>query len=140
MKHKSRGDATSRVSPTRLSTPSSPLDRPRTSSGKRFESRPPELSPIYNMNAEDALGQFSYGPATQTTVVTTTTTTTTNFPPLMLRAPRNLHDLDPKLYPLAGSPTPSTIRRLAFEVDGMSTTFQEAEDTLQAIEQVRSSL
>ena len=136
MKNKPRGDSAFQPSRARKSTSPSPHGRPRTSSGKQSENIPPEPPHMYSMNAEDTLGQFSYGPATQTTVVTTTTTTTTNFPPLMLRAPRNLHDLDPKLYPLAGSPTPTSIKKLAFEVDGMSTTFEEAEDTLQAIEQV----
>ena len=89
------------------------------------------------MDPRDTVGQFSYGPATQTTVVTTTTTTTTEFPPLVLRAPRHLNDLDPKLYPLASSPTPSSIKRLSFEIDGRSTTFLEADDTIETVQKVR---
>ena len=89
------------------------------------------------IQSEDTLGQFSYGPATQTTVVTTTTTTTTKFPPLMLRAPKHLRDLDPKIYPLAASPTPKSIKKLSFEVDGKPTTFEEADDTLETFEKVR---
>ncbi len=87
---------------------------------------------------EDVLGQISYGPATQTTVVTTTTTTTTNFPPFVLKAPQYLHDLDPKQYPLAASPTPQSIKKLCFEVEGKPTIFEEADDTLDTIEKVGS--
>ncbi|KAL9127091.1 MAG: hypothetical protein Q9217_003966 [Psora testacea] len=83
--------------------------------------------------SEDTLAQFSYGPATQTTVVTTTTTTTTKFPPFMLKAPKHLHDLDPKQYPLAASPTPESIKKLWFEIEGRPAIFEEADDTLQTI-------
>ena len=85
---------------------------------------------------DDVLGQFSYAPATQTTVVTTTTTTTTKFPPILMKAPQHLYDLDPKLYPLASSPTPTSIKRLCFDVDGTPTLFQEADDTLETLEKV----
>ena len=88
-------------------------------------------------NAEDTLGQFSYGPATQTTVVTTTTTTTTEFPPLMLPAQRHLQDLDPKMYPLAASPTPPSIRKLHFSIEGKPATFEEARDTVAFVKKVR---
>ena len=95
--------------------------------------------PESKIKSEDTLGQFSYGPATQTTVVTTTTTTTTKFPPLMLKAPKHLRDLDPKIFPLAASPTPKSIKKLSFEVEGRPTTFEEADDTLEALEKVRRS-
>ena len=94
---------------------------------------------LEGIRPEDILGQFSYAPATQTTVVTTTTTTTTNFPPIMMKAPEHLFDLDPKLYPLASSPTPTSIKRLRFDVDGTPTLFQEADDTLETLEKVRES-
>ena len=92
--------------------------------------------PLEGIRPEDVLGQFSYAPATQTTVVTTTTTTTTNFPPIMMKAPQHLYDLDPKLYPLASSPTPTSIKKLCFDVDGTPTLFQEADDTLETLEKV----
>ncbi|KZF24906.1 WD40 repeat-like protein [Xylona heveae TC161] len=82
------------------------------------------------------LGQFSYAPATQTTIVTTTTTTTTSFPPLMIRPPRNVDELDPKLYPLAASPTPSSIRRFCFNHGGMPTFFREADDPTDDLEKM----
>lgn len=94
------------------------------------------LQPLEGIRSDDVLGQFSYAPATQTTVVTTTTTTTTNFPPIMMKAPKHLYDLDPKLYPLASSPTPTSIKKLCFDVDGTPTLFQEADDTLETVEKV----
>ena len=94
------------------------------------------VQPLEGIRPDDVLGQFSYAPATQTTVVTTTTTTTTNFPPIMMKAPQHLYDLDPKLYPLASSPTPTSIKKLCFDVDGTPTLFQEADDTLETLEKV----
>lgn len=79
-----------------------------------------------------------FAAATQTTVVTTTTTTTTAFPPLMMKGPHHLSDLDPKMYPLASSPTPQSIKKLFFDVEGRPTMFQEADDTLEALEKVKN--
>jgi len=87
-------------------------------------------------STDEVLGQFSFAPATQTTVVTTTTTTTTSFPPLMMRAPTHLYRLDPKLYPLAASPTPQALKKLSFEAGGRRTLFQEAENAAQALQTV----
>ena len=84
----------------------------------------------------DILAQFSFAPATQTTVVTTTTTTTTKFPPLVLKGPQHLYNRDPKFYPLASSPTPHSIKNLHFDLGGRPTTFQEAEDSLETIRKV----
>ena len=97
------------------------------------------LQPLEGIRPDDVLGQFSYAPATQTTVVTTTTTTTTNFPPILMKAPQHLFDLDPKLYPLASSPTPISIKKLCFDVDGTPTLFQEADNTLETLEKVCTS-
>ncbi|KAF2431640.1 WD40 repeat-like protein [Tothia fuscella] len=90
-----------------------------------------------------ALGQLSYAPATQTTVITTTTTTTTQFPPLILREPKNLSDRDPKKYPLAASPTPAALKDFCFDVDGMPAYFHEeevVEDSLNEYKQRHNSL
>lgn len=81
------------------------------------------------------MGQLS---ATQTKVVTTTTTTTTSFPPLLLNPPLHLHDMDPKQYPLAAAPTPASMKKFSFNVGGSRTTFEEADDSLMNIAQVRS--
>ncbi|GAB7363781.1 hypothetical protein MBLNU230_g4349t1 [Neophaeotheca triangularis] len=74
------------------------------------------------------LAQLSFGPATQQTVVTTTTTTTVSLPPLIMNPPKNLTERDPKHYPLAYSPTPQSLKRFAFDVNGKPTTFHESED------------
>ena len=86
---------------------------------------------------DSTVGQFSFAPATQTTVVTTTTTTTTNFPPFVMRAPRCLRNLDPKSYPLASAPTPDSLKEICFTMDGQSVTFREPEDSQGALDQVR---
>ncbi|KIW93160.1 uncharacterized protein Z519_05765 [Cladophialophora bantiana CBS 173.52] len=87
------------------------------------------------VDADSLLGQFSFAPATQTTVVTTTTTTTTKFPPFLMRPPRQMKDLDLKQYPLAASPTPTSLKKIHFEIGGKHTIFREAEDTTLALEE-----
>jgi F-box and WD-40 domain protein CDC4 len=82
------------------------------------------------------LGQLSYAPATHTTVVTTTTTTTTSFPPILLSAPRSLKERDPKVYPLASSPAPESIRRFCFDVAGTQARFSEADNVEQSLQEV----
>jgi hypothetical protein len=89
---------------------------------------------------EDVLGQFSHAPATQTTTVVTTTTTITNLSPLWMKAPQHLYYLDQKLVLFAASPTPYPIKELCFDVDGRPTLFQEADKTLQTLEEVSASI
>ena len=89
------------------------------------------------LDTDEVLGQFSFAPATQTTIVTTTTTTTTSFPPLMMKAPTHLYKLDAKMYPLAASPTPQALKKLSFEAGGRQTVFQEAENAAQTLRTVR---
>lgn len=74
------------------------------------------------------MASLSFGPATQQTVTTVTTTTTVSLPPLIMRPPKDLFDRDPKQYPLAFSPTPHTIKRFCFDVNGRPTVFHESED------------
>jgi len=94
------------------------------------------MRPINDASQHDTLGQLSFAPATQTTVVVTTTTTTTNFPPFVMRTPSQLHDLDPKLYPLAATPTPQSMKRFCFDIDGKPTFFREAEATGETLQEV----
>ncbi|OAL36723.1 hypothetical protein AYO20_04055 [Fonsecaea nubica] len=89
------------------------------------------------VESDTLLGQFSFAPATQTTVVTTTTTTTTKFPPFIMRPLRRTKDLDLKQYPLAASPTPASLKKIHFEIGGKHTIFREAEDTTLALEQLQ---
>lgn len=84
----------------------------------------------------DVVGRFSLAPATQTTVVTTTTTTTTKFPPLVIKAPRNLQDRDPKHFPLARLRTPESLKRVQFRVGDQAAFFQEADDPVGAFNEV----
>ncbi|KAH9862513.1 hypothetical protein IAQ61_009930 [Plenodomus lingam] len=72
------------------------------------------------------MGQFSFAPATKTTVVTTTYTTTTTFPPICINAPGNLSQRDPKEYPLAHAQAPESIRKFYFESGGELACFEEA--------------
>ncbi|KAL8855115.1 MAG: hypothetical protein Q9221_000021 [Calogaya cf. arnoldii] len=85
----------------------------------------------------DFLGKISLAPATQTTVVTTTTTTTTEFPPLVIKAPRNVHLLDPVDYPLARLPTPVSLRNVQFTVGNQTASLKEADDTIKSLHEVR---
>ncbi|OGM50024.1 cell division control protein Cdc4 [Aspergillus bombycis] len=94
-------------------------------------------SGLDNVPKTGSVGQFSFAPATRTTVVTTTTTTTTTFPPLFIKPPRATRELDPKLYPLASSPTPSSLRNIKFEIGGHSIVFNEPDDTASAVNELR---
>ncbi|GMG01173.1 unnamed protein product [Aspergillus oryzae] len=94
-------------------------------------------SGLDNVPNTGSVGQFSFAPATRTTVVTTTTTTTTTFPPLFIKPPRATRELDPKLYPLASSPTPSSLRNIKFEIGGHSVVFNEPDDTTSAVNELR---
>ena len=96
-----------------------------------------EKEQIPGLQMDAIVGHFSFAPATKTTVVTTTTTTTTNFPPLVMKAPRHLHSLDPKMYPLASSPTPQSIKRFCVDIGGRSTVFREAENSADTLQKVR---
>ncbi|KAL2814838.1 WD40-repeat-containing domain protein [Aspergillus cavernicola] len=86
--------------------------------------------------ASGSIGQLSFAPATRTTVVTTTTTTTTTFPPLFIKPPRAVRELDPKLFPLAASPTPSALRNIKFDIGGESVVFNEPDDTAATLEEL----
>lgn len=88
------------------------------------------------LEPEDVLGQFSFAPATQTTVVTTTTTTTTNFPPLIIKQPRNVQDLDPVLFPLANVRTPELLKNQQFMIGDRRVAFHEADDAAGTLDQV----
>jgi len=52
----------------------------------------------------------------ETKTVTTTTTTKRSYPPLFVRGPRGLQQLDAKEYPLASRPTPPELRKLTFDL------------------------
>lgn len=84
------------------------------------------------------VSHFSLMPTTQTTTVTTTTTVATKFPPVVFKKPRKrLNDWDPTSYPLKDTPTPVSLRRFTFDLDGRPATFVESADTDQALIEVR---
>lgn len=126
-------------------TPHTSFTAPKTTSASSpFGTRHDQTSVMEASNQQaslpsshDMLGQFSFAPATQTTVVTTTTTTTTSFPPLLMKGPHHLRELDPKLYPLASSPTPLSIKRLCFDIGGRPAFFHEADNALETFQEVR---
>ncbi|EEP80561.1 cell division control protein 4 [Uncinocarpus reesii 1704] len=90
--------------------------------------------------SEPTVGQFSFAPATQTTIVTTTTTTTTSFPPLVMKAPRPLDGLDPKHYPLASSETPLSLRDIKFNLNGQSIVFHESDHAASTLTEQQEAL
>ncbi|KAF2036724.1 WD40 repeat-like protein [Setomelanomma holmii] len=81
------------------------------------------------------MGQFSFAPATKTTVVTTTYTTTTTFPPLCVNAPGSLSERDPKEYPLAHVQAPESIRKIYFDAGGELACFEEADAALSKVQE-----
>ena len=81
------------------------------------------------------IGQFSFAPATRTTVVTTTYTTTVNIPPMRINAP-SLSERDPKEYPLAQVRAPESIRKIYFDAGGEVGLFEEADDALKRVKEV----
>lgn len=91
------------------------------------------------MDPYATIGQFSYAPATKTTVVTTTYTTTTTFPPMCINAPGNLSGRDPKEYPLAHTQAPESIRKFYFESGGELACFEEANAVSDKVHEVRIS-
>ncbi|KAL8677258.1 MAG: hypothetical protein Q9186_006294 [Xanthomendoza sp. 1 TL-2023] len=91
---------------------------------EKGKGRTPTVAP------DDSFCRISFTPATQTTVVTTTTTTTTEIPPLVVKAPRNVQDLDPVDYPLAKLPTPASLRNVQFVVGDQLAVVREADDTV----------
>ncbi|KAF2860637.1 WD40 repeat-like protein [Piedraia hortae CBS 480.64] len=95
------------------------LDHP-TNQG--LETPPPPPPP------HSTVASFDFGPAIQTMVTTVTRTTTTRFPPIALRPPGDLHERDPRHYPLAFTPTPSPLKKFAFEYRGRPMSFYEADD------------
>jgi F-box and WD-40 domain protein CDC4 len=82
------------------------------------------------------MGQFSFAPATKTTVVTTTYTTTTTFPPLCVNAPGSLGGRDPKEYPLAHVQAPESIRKIYFDTGGELACFEEADAASSKVQEV----
>ncbi|WPH00528.1 Hypothetical protein R9X50_00335700 [Acrodontium crateriforme] len=84
------------------------------------------------------LARMAFAPATQQTVTTVTTTTTVSLPPLVMNPPKDLAERDPRLYPLAFTPTPPSIKRFCLDLNGRPATFHEAEDPNETMRQYRT--
>ncbi|KAG5297138.1 cell division control protein [Histoplasma ohiense] len=129
-----------------LSPVLSPPERsvPYTSFSSSFEhpdnddTKMDRLDRVERLPPNSSVGQFSFAPTTQTTVITTTTTTTTNFPPLVMKSPGSSKLLDPKIYPLAATPTPDSIRDIHFELGDTSIVFNESEDSADTFEKSKA--
>lgn len=106
-------------------------------SGRPAESAMAELA-VENYGSSLQTAEFSLLPTTQTTTVTTTTTISTKFPPIVFKKPlRRVEEWDPTVYPLRDAPTPTSLRRFTFELDGSAATFVENEQSGQALVEVR---
>ncbi|KAL3419666.1 WD repeat containing protein pop1 [Phlyctema vagabunda] len=71
--------------------------------------------------------QIELAECVETKTVTTTTTTKRSYPPLLVRPPQALEQLDSKEYPLASKPTPSELSNFSYEFDGRLIDFSENE-------------
>ncbi|EGE85354.2 hypothetical protein RJZ56_005308 [Blastomyces dermatitidis] len=127
------------VSPVQFPEPSSSyksfpasFEHPASCDGKMDRS-----DRVDRLPSNSSVGQFSFAPATQTTVITTTTTTTTKFPPLVMKTPGSSRPLDPKIYPLAATPTPDSIKDIHFELGDTSIVFNESEDSSDTFEKLK---
>ncbi|KAI7829550.1 hypothetical protein BC939DRAFT_10889 [Gamsiella multidivaricata] len=83
---------------------------------------------------------FSLAPMTTTTVVTTTTTTSTEYPPLYFKPPPIPAHLDPKIFPLADTPTPPALKKFCFDLNGQPTFFRENQENEQTMGQLEDAL
>ncbi|KAF9408150.1 SCF ubiquitin ligase complex subunit cdc4 [Podila epigama] len=77
---------------------------------------------------------------TTTTVVTTTTTTSTEYPPLFFNPPPIPANLDPKIFPLADTPTPPALKKFCFDLNGQPTFFRENQENEQSMGQLENAL
>ncbi|KAF9960504.1 SCF ubiquitin ligase complex subunit cdc4 [Mortierella alpina] len=83
---------------------------------------------------------FSLAPLTTTTVVTTTTTTSTEYPPLYFKPPPIPAHLDPKIFPLADTPTPPALKKFCFDLNGQPTFFRENQENERTMGQLEDAL
>ncbi|KAF9112165.1 SCF ubiquitin ligase complex subunit cdc4 [Mortierella sp. AM989] len=83
---------------------------------------------------------FSLAPMTTTTVVTTTTTTSTEYPPLFFKPPPIPAHLDPKIFPLADTPTPPALKKFCFDLNGQPTFFRENQEGEHTMGQLEDAL
>lgn len=86
--------------------------RPRTNLTVSFDD-----SDEADISGHTARLQFEIAQCVETKTITTTTTTKRSFPPIFIRQPRRLENLDTKEYPLAQGPTPLDLRKFTLELN-----------------------
>lgn len=109
---------------------------PIRSTQASFTTAPASPDHHQDMSPYTTMAHVAFAPATQQTVVTTTTTTTVTLPPLLIRPPRDMLSRDPKQYPLASTPTPSSLQRFSLDVGGTPIVYQEAENAQSSLDKV----
>lgn len=97
------------------------------------------LSRPKSKDSHATMGQFSFAPATRTTVVTTTYTTTTTLAPMRINA-KSLAERDPKEYPLAHVRAPEAIRKIYFDAGREIGCFEELDDASRKAQEVCSNV
>ncbi|CAD0040141.1 unnamed protein product, partial [Aureobasidium pullulans] len=107
---------------------------PIRSTQPSFTTAPASPDHHQDMSPYTTMAHVAFAPATQQTVVTTTTTTTVTLPPLLIRPPRDMLSRDPKQYPLASTPTPSSLQRFSLDVGGTPIVYQEAENAQSSLD------
>ncbi|KAG9764160.1 WD40 repeat-like protein, partial [Aureobasidium melanogenum] len=102
-----------------------------------FTTAPASPDHHQDMAPYTTMAHVAFAPATQQTVVTTTTTTTVTLPPLLIRPPRDMLSRDPKQYPLASTPTPSSLQRFSLNVGGTPLVYQEAQNVQTSLDKYK---
>ncbi|CAD0010487.1 unnamed protein product [Aureobasidium pullulans] len=112
---------------------------PIRSTQPSFTTAPASPDHHQDMSPYTTMAHVAFAPATQQTVVTTTTTTTVTLPPLLIRPPRDMLSRDPKQYPLASTPTPSSLQRFSLDVGGTPIVYQEAENAQSSLDKLQQA-
>ncbi|CAD0021706.1 unnamed protein product [Aureobasidium pullulans] len=112
---------------------------PIRSTQASFTTAPASPDHHQDMSPYTTMAHVAFAPATQQTVVTTTTTTTVTLPPLLIRPPRDMLSRDPKQYPLASTPTPSSLQRFSLDVGGTPIVYQEAENAQSSLDKLQQA-
>ncbi|KAF8951502.1 SCF ubiquitin ligase complex subunit cdc4, partial [Entomortierella lignicola] len=117
-----------------------PSDRQQTSRRTSSSSSISSSSTTPSQRRQPTSTTFSLAPMTTTTIVTTTTTTSTEYPPLYFKPPPIPAHLDPKIFPLADTPTPPALKKFCFDLNGQPTFFRENQEGEQTMGQLEDAL
>ncbi|KAG0269443.1 SCF ubiquitin ligase complex subunit cdc4 [Linnemannia exigua] len=117
-----------------------PATSTRHLSGKSSTTEPASRRASSSIRRKPTSTTFSLAPMTTTTVVTTTTTTSTEYPPLYFKPPPIPANLDPKIFPLADTPTPPALKKFCFDLNGQPTFFRENQENEHTMGQLEDAL